>query len=129
MRISDWSSDVCSSDLIALPQAGSEGRLMMSESDALLQRLKAACDALERIKRGELPTPAELAAAPQLDCWYLTEHHGSLALGGFVSGHPTLADGAHIAPSPLLWMSDDAPRARNGSRFIREREHLGQGKE
>src|SRR3546814_9896948 len=97
---------------------------MMSESDALLQRLKAACDALERIKRGELPTPADLAAAPQLDCWYLTEHYGRLALGGFVSGHPTLADGAHIATSPLLWISDDERAARRSEEHTSELQSL-----
>jgi hypothetical protein len=91
----------------------------MSERDTLLQRLKLARTALERIERGEAPTPAELAAAPQLEGWYRTEHGGCLALGGFVSGHPTLADGAHIATSPLLWMSDDERAARTLSRFYR----------
>src|SRR3546814_20137497 len=69
-------------------------------------------------------TPADLAAAPQLDCWYLTEHYGRLALGGFVSGHPTLADGAHIATSPLLWISDDERAARRSEEHTSELQSL-----
>src|SRR3546814_3145469 len=89
MRISDWSSDVCSSDLLA------------------------------RLERGESPSAAELASAPQLDFWYLTERGLVLALGGIVTGHPNLADGAHVRTSALLWIADDKSIARTISRFYR----------
>jgi hypothetical protein len=49
----------------------------------------------------------------------LTEHHHFLALGGIVSGHPSLPDGAYILTSPLLWLADDKRAARTVSRFYR----------
>jgi len=91
----------------------------MAEEWILHQRREAARAALKRIRRGDAPTAEELAAAPQLECWYLTKHHGCLALAGYVTGHPTLPDSAHIVTSCLLWLSDDWDAARTVSRFYR----------
>jgi hypothetical protein len=84
-----------------------------------LKRLKEAAAALKRLERGELPSPQELAAAPKLDWWYLTERYGHLALGGVVTGHPNLPEGAHIVTSWLLWVAEDKRAARTLSRFYR----------
>lgn len=91
----------------------------MSDNKDLLQRLEDAKEALARLERGETPSAAELASAPQIDFWYLTEHGLVLALGGVVTGHPNLADGAHVCTSALLWIADDKKTARTLSRFYR----------
>lgn len=87
--------------------------------DPDLRRLHEARAALRRIRRGESPTPEELAAAPQLDFWCLVEDDVYCVLQGEVTGHPRLADGALIGTSPLLWLSEDAMSARTVSRFYR----------
>src|SRR3546814_20878920 len=74
----------------------------MSDNKDLLQRLQDSKEALARLERGESPSAAELASAPQLDFWYLTERGLVLALGGIVTGHPNLADGAHVRTSEHL---------------------------
>jgi hypothetical protein len=85
----------------------------------LEQRLAAARDALERIRRGEAPTAEELAAAPRLDSrWVVSEQH-YFVLQGIVTGHPGLAEGALIGTSPLLWLAADRSAARTVSRFYR----------
>lgn len=91
----------------------------MPHDTKLLKRLQDAAEALVRLERGEAPSAMELAAAPQLDCWYLTNHHNFLALGGIVTGHPTLPDGGHITTSALLWVADDKRAARTVSRLYR----------
>lgn len=91
----------------------------MPDNNDLLQRLRDAENALARLERGEMPSVEELAKAPRLDFWYLTEHHSALALGGVVTGHPNLEDGAHIYTSALLWMADEKNSARTVSRFYK----------
>ncbi|NIA71255.1 hypothetical protein HBA54_21885 [Pelagibius litoralis] len=91
----------------------------MPHDPKILERLRDATAALTRLERGEEPSPEELKAAPKLDWWYLTEHHGALALGGVVTGHPTLPEGAHIYTSCLLWVAEDQRAARTLSRFYR----------
>lgn len=91
----------------------------MTDTKELLQRLQNAKEAIARLDRGEAPSAAELASAPQLDFWYLTEHGLVLCLGGVVTGHPNLADGAHVCTSALLWVADDKKAARTLSRFYR----------
>src|SRR3546814_6876332 len=93
MRISDWSSDVCSSDLVA-------------QAD-FRARLDVAIRALKRLEGGEMPTPEELSAAPQLDYWCFTDSLPWSELTGIVTGHPILPDGDQIVTSPLLWLSKD----------------------
>lgn len=91
----------------------------MPDNTKLLKRLKGAAATLARLERGDLPSSEELAVAPLLEGWHLTEHHHFLSLGGIVSGHPSLPDGAHILTSPLLWLADDKCAARTVSRFYR----------
>jgi hypothetical protein len=91
----------------------------MVDDEALRQRIEDARAALKRIRRGEGPTAEELAAAPQLECWYVTRHYDCVALGGYVTGHPTLRDGDHIVTSCLLWISDKCDAARTVSRYYR----------
>src|SRR3546814_2406378 len=100
----------------------------MSDNKDLLQRLQDSKEALARLERGESPSAAELASAPQLDFWYLTERGLVLALGGIVTGHPNLADGAHVRTSALLWIADDKSIARTISRFyrLRSEEHTSE---
>ncbi len=89
------------------------------------KRLREAAETLTRLKKGEYPSAAVLAAAPKLELWYLTERHGVAALGGVVTGHPTLPEGAHIRTSCLLWLADDQRAARTISRFYRLGAPLG----
>lgn len=91
----------------------------MPDDSEILERLKEAAEALARLEAGEPPDAEELSAAPLLESWHLTEHHGFLALGGIVTGHPSLPDGAHILTSPLLWLAGDRSVARTVSRFYR----------
>ena len=91
----------------------------MTYKQAVLARLRAATEALERIQRGESPTAKELAAAPQLEWWCVTDSVPWPELTGVVSGHPTLPDGTQIVTSKLLWLSDDRTSARTVSRFYR----------
>ena len=92
---------------------------MRDDREAYLARLQVARDALERIKRGELPTPEERATAPKLDFWCLVVEPPFPILQGVVTGHPHLADGEMIGTSPLLWVSEDETSARTVSRFYR----------
>ncbi|NIA70363.1 hypothetical protein HBA54_17290 [Pelagibius litoralis] len=91
----------------------------MSEEKVLHDKLEDVRTVLKRIRRGDAPTKEELAAAPQLECWSFSKHHGCLALSGYVTGHPTLQDGAYIYTSCLLWLSIDRGAARTVSRFYR----------
>ena len=83
------------------------------------ERLQDARDALQRIHRGEAPTPEELAAAPRLDFWGVVMAGQLPSLVGVVTGHPNLRQGAKIVTSNLLWISDDGHAARTVSRFYR----------
>jgi hypothetical protein len=93
--------------------------ITMPDDTKFLKRLQNAAEALARLERGEAPGAEDLAVAPLLEGWHLTEHHHFLALGGVVTGHPSLPDGAHILTSPLLWIADDQGSARTISRFYR----------
>lgn len=96
----------------------------MSDENGLHERRETARAVLKRIRRGEAPTAEELTSAPQLECWHFTRHHGCLALAGYVTGHPTLPDGAYISTSCVLWLSDNWDAARTVSRFYCLKETL-----
>src|SRR3546814_15992549 len=89
----------------------------MSDNKDLLQRLQDSKEALARLERGESPSAAELASAPQLDFWYLTERGLVLALGGIVTGHPNLTDGAHVRTTTPFWIADAKCISRTTLRF------------
>src|SRR3546814_13876307 len=91
----------------------------MSDNKDLLQRLQDSKEAHARLERGESPSAAELASAPQLDFSYLTERGLVLALGGIVTGHPTLADGPPVRSSALWWIADHKSMERTISTFSR----------
>src|SRR3546814_16809666 len=68
MRISDWSSDVCSSDLRSYPVIDEQGRLigLVSRTDALRWRIEGAlpdASLAEHISDASLPT-----AYPETPC-------------------------------------------------------------
>src|SRR3546814_12263572 len=97
MRISDWSSDVCSSDLVALrskAQAGNKNEESLDASAAtcdshrstVASGLKAAPDAF-------FP-PAPVAAPAGLS---LADHHDAVDPA---SPHPHCADRRHAAADP-----------------------------
>ena len=90
----------------------------MAKNNDIRKRAAALRGVIERIQLGQAPTNEELAAASLLECWQLTEHHNCLALGGYVSGHPSLPDGAYILTS-LVWTAEDRHAARTVSRFYR----------
>lgn len=91
----------------------------MQNKKKLRERLDAAIEALKRLEGGEMPTPEELSAAPQLDYWCFTDSLPWPELTGIVAGHPILPDGDQIVTSPLLWLSKDRTWARTVSRFYR----------
>lgn len=91
-----------------------------SPAEALIRRrLAAAQEALERIRKGEAPTPEDLAGAPLLEGWCIVVDTPFPVLQGVVTGHPRLPDGHMIATSPLLWLAPDATAARTVSRWYR----------
>lgn len=91
----------------------------MQPDQDLLRRLDAAGEALERLEAGDMPTAAELAAAPRLDWWSISEDGPFPVLQGVVSGHPSLHDGAYVATSPLIWIADDKALARTLNRLYK----------
>ncbi|HWV21799.1 MAG TPA: DUF6634 family protein [Devosia sp.] len=78
-----------------------------------------------RIQQGELPTEADLAAAPHLDGWAIEEITPGLSrLIGVVSGHPKIADG-WCTTSVLLVLDRHRKFARTASRLYRLGKPLG----
>ncbi|MFW5833390.1 MAG: DUF6634 family protein [Pseudomonadota bacterium] len=88
-------------------------------ADVEARLMKRARDALARLRRGDLPTEAELAGAPTLTAWFVVERNGYASLAGVVTGHPRLFDDAFVRTSPLLWIAEDRSAARTASRFYR----------
>src|SRR3546814_3225616 len=91
----------------------------MSDDGTTQERLRDAKAALALIRRGELPTAAELAAAPRLDFWSVVTDGRFIGLAGVVTGHPNLHHGDYIRTSNLLWIAEDRTAARTVSRFYR----------
>lgn len=85
----------------------------------LRRRLAAAQAALERIRKGEAPSPTDLAGAPLLEGWCVVVDTPFPVLQGVVTHHPRLPDGHMIATSPLLWLAPDQTAARTVSRWYR----------
>src|SRR3546814_18782897 len=105
MRISDWSSDVCSSDLLPWNPGARNGARMDDVPDTLLAALPRAASGevftellprpgvrLERIVSAGPPTPAAAPTVPASDEWVLL----LAGAGGFRRG-----DGPHIALAPV----------------------------
>lgn len=83
------------------------------------ETLVAGLRAARRLHKGELPTNADLAAAPLLEGWALEEvAPGLFRLVGVVTGHPLLADG-WCSTSVLLFIAADRTWARTVSRLYR----------
>ena len=85
---------------------------------AILSRetVLAGLHAAARIRSGEPPTKAEIAAAPKMEAWSLEPVEGGLyRLVGMVTGHPVIPPG-FCRTSALLVMSEDRTWARTVSR-------------
>src|SRR3546814_13275499 len=93
----------------------------MSDDRTTQERLRDAKAALARIRRGELPTAAELAAAPRLDFWSVVTDGRFIGLAGVVTGHPNLHHGDYIRTSNLPWIAEDRQAARTVTRLYRTR--------
>src|SRR3546814_8683731 len=79
MRISDWSSDVCSSDLVDLIGAGDQGRPFRSRPHATNARTAGTRE--RRGDEGTMQTPArdldwDVAEAVRKHGLYLKQHSG-----------------------------------------------------
>ena len=90
--------------------------------DGLEETYAAAARDLERIKAGEAPTEADLAAAPSLHGWWpvTVQSNGkpAIILAGIVTGHPRLHNGP--ATTSLVVALDPRGRwARTFSRWYR----------
>lgn len=91
------------------------------------EAVAAGLRAAVRLKRGEVPTDAELANAPLLSGWVLGQEYGAFyRLGGYVSGHPLLPDG-WCWTSPVLFLEPDRRWARTVSRLYRLSDPIGIG--
>ena len=89
------------------------------------ETLAAGLRAALRIQEGELPTDADLAAAPRLEGWAIEEVEANLyRLVGVVTGHPTVADG-WCTTSVLLVIDENRKWARTVSRLYRLGRPLG----
>jgi hypothetical protein len=74
---------------------------------------------LAKLKRGEMPTEAELENAPHLSDWLLEEVDGGYRrLGGVVTGHPRIHPG-WCWTSVVLFVARDGSWARTISRYYR----------
>ncbi|MEO3430152.1 DUF6634 family protein [Pelagibius sp. CAU 1746] len=91
----------------------------MTEQKSLLEKIRKAQAALERLERGEGPTEEDLTRAPLLDYWCVVAEGRFVLLQGLVTGHPKLVDGDFIQTSALLWLAPDRTSARTLSRFYR----------
>src|SRR3546814_12924701 len=87
----------------------------MSDDGTTQERLRDATAALARIRQGELPTAAELAAAPRHEFWSVVTDGRFIGLAGVVTGHPNLHHGEYIRTSHLLWVPEDGTDARTAS--------------
>lgn len=91
---------------------------------AISRRLLRLAADIERMRAGEVPSDAELAAAPELSGWMVQDLTNQPYLAGWVHGHPRLPDGAWITTSPVVWLAPDQRCARTVSRWYRLREQL-----
>lgn len=91
----------------------------MTDEKVLLEKIRSAQAALDRLERGEGPTEEDLTRAPLLDYWCVVAEGRFVLLQGQVTGHPKLVDGDFIQTSALLWLAPDRTSARTLSRFYR----------
>ncbi|SMQ68617.1 hypothetical protein SAMN06295905_1604 [Devosia lucknowensis] len=82
----------------------------------IVDRLRRLADDLEKLDRGEVPTPAQLDAAPLLRHWVL-DRRPSLCLRGTVYGHPTIEDGHQALTSEIFAIDPGRTWVRSLSRF------------
>lgn len=89
------------------------------------ETIAAGLQAAMRIREGELPTNADLAAAPRLEGWAIEEVlPGLFRLVGVVSGHPEIADG-WCSTSVLLVLDQHRGYAWTVSRLYKLGKPLG----
>src|SRR3546814_2023486 len=97
MRISDWSSDVCSSDLVAAPEIAL--RHLLSKRRRLLvavARRKDSAQAERKLAKAGAVQPVARAAAPQIGRARQLLGNCDRIGPGFAAGH----DLAWVPPSP-----------------------------
>lgn len=83
-----------------------------------IERLQGLVRDLERIRHGEHPDAAALAAAPILDVWSLAKR-SEACLVGRVTGHPRIHDGRVAVTSGLWLLAPGLGYARSLNRFYR----------
>jgi hypothetical protein len=68
---------------------------------------------------GWTPESARISEAPLLDSWMLGGVGDTVAIRGFVTGHPLVQDGQGIQAGPVLAMAPDRSWMRTLSRLYR----------
>jgi hypothetical protein len=91
-------------------------RQMRGDLDQYIQRLEGLLSHLKALKAGQLPSAAELKAAPLLDL-YRPSTRPAECLVGFAEGHPTIVGG--ITTSDLWSYAPTLGWARTLSRLYR----------
>jgi hypothetical protein len=94
-----------------------------SEGRALRDDLNALVADARRLAQGWQPSNEDLLASPLLDGWRMGIVDPTIAIRGFISGHPTEPDGSGVECGPVLVFQDDAIWIRTLSRFYRLGRH------
>src|SRR3546814_12434955 len=132
MRISDWSSDVCSSDLL-VPQRGSDDHishlewLHFAEGSAMTPILLRIYTA----RLGEAAAPIEPRIAQQLDAHFAYMESRVGENGHFIGDDLSAADIMLSFPAEIAVMQGMAPRYPKLAAFVnacQDRKSVGEGK-
>ncbi len=95
-----------------LETVSAEGRTLREDMIGFLEDVA-------RLAEGWTPSEDDLRAAPRLDRWRIGTIGPTIAIRGFVSGHPNCQDGVGVEVGPVQVFHDDGLWVRTLSRFYR----------
>lgn len=97
-------------------KASASGLLSFHDLDKEIARLEAMLDELRRLRRGEHPSPDELAAAPSIDQWELSTRPAPCIVG-LIRGHPSVPQLKYAVTSDVEVINAARGYARTRSRL------------